>query len=169
MPFSRLCPRVVHDFFHFPRAHCCWGSGATPLFWSRACLVLATSGRLPRRFSVVPGSQPGLCEGFWFFPCHEKQITPRWHPQVPAIFIFREFVGVPEKVGVPCCFYWKASCICSSNFCPNSCVLWAWLYGPIRWLYTPYLIWIRVFIFIFSSCLSRWKVPREYSALLLER
>lgn len=94
--------------------------------------VLATLGRLPQHFSVVPGSQPGLFEGFWFFPCHEKQITPRWHPKYQQFSFSGEFAGVPEKVGVPCCFYWKASCICSSNFCPNSCVLWAWLYGPIR-------------------------------------
>lgn len=72
-------------------------------------------------------------------------------PQVPAIFIFRGVCWCSRESGCAVLLLLKASCICSSNFCPNSCVLWAWLYGPIRSLYTPYLIWIQVFIFIFSS------------------
>lgn len=151
MPFSHLCSRIVHDFFRFPLCSLLLRKLCDTTVLEQSVPVLATLGRLPRHFSVVPGSQPRLCEGFWFFPCHEKQITPRWHPKYQQFSFSGEFAGVPEKVGVPCCFYWKASCICSSNFYPNSCVLWAWLYGPIRWLYTPYLIWIRVFIFIFSS------------------
>lgn len=123
MPFSRLCPHIVHDFLRSPRAHCCWGSGATPPFWSRACLVLATLERLPRHFSVVLGSQPGLCEGFWFFPCHEKQITPRWHPKYQQFSFSGSLLVFQRKWVCRVAFTERQAAFAPLTFVPTLCPL----------------------------------------------